>query len=526
MRNTTSGALGMNSPTRPTNSQFRLDALRRQLMTDHANLLAISRPWLKYLTFNAFQSSQWPLEDYPHESVAGSDSRVAVTLKIHKPQAPVKESFSTNQLRTIQHHKRKLSSDFHRRSNPADGDNADRVPRADLVNLRPISRGGLLLMSENEYANDTDVDPAIGSAAVPLTNDDVHKAFSSEQSHLHADMVKATQEPVATAGRGPQMTSGNTQQIQCRRVGNLKVLQEAVTAGIESAEALYNHPGVDGIALINRNTHFSVRIRRNWHPAVSCSQLTLPFDQHPPGRIFEARRIILAERERNRKLQAAQALVKSSTAPTPKVESLAGLIRATGADSYEILLGHPVYLVQTRSVKPYFVFIGVHVEAVIDSLPSQQSQPVFAFIAQHHGTSFTAQPLTLMVFNEESREYKLLAKPKDVHVALTKVPPTLAFRNVQDVEHLLALVSPAIVLSTDQKAFGVVNHRIPIVPWCRGRLALMMQRALTQGKEADGCGTMSRWLESILHHFSHWGILTAPKILLVECLQFDRTQYC
>jgi len=71
---------------------------------------------------------------------------------------------------------------------------------------------------------------------------------------------------------------------------------------------------------------------------------------------------------------------------------------------------------------------------------------------------------------------------------MLQIRPTSAFSKVQSAEHLLALVSLAILLAVEQNTFGIVSHMIPIVPWCRGRLIMMMRQAL---KKQDAAGQMA-----------------------------------
>lgn len=85
----------------------------------------------------------------------------------------------------------------------------------------------------------------------------------------------------------------------------------------------------------------------------------------------------------------------------------------------------------------------------------------------------------LTVSNQEKREWELLANSgSELAAAMAQIQPTPAFSKVQSAEDLLALVSLAILLAVEQKTFGIVNHMIPIVPWCRGHLIMMMRQAL------------------------------------------------
>lgn len=53
------------------------------------------------------------------------------------------------------------------------------------------------------------------------------------------------------------------------------------------------------------------------------------------------------------------------------------------------------------------------------------------------------------------------------------------------VPNLPALVSLAILDAVDSGRFGVVDHKIPIVPWCRGHLAMMAKQICMKNQVAD-----------------------------------------
>lgn len=191
---------------------------------------------------------------------------------------------------------------------------------------------------------------------------------------------------------------------------------------------------------------------------------------------------IQAERERNDKLEAAQNLLGLATARTFEVESLVALRHVFGVDPVAILFGRAVDLINIKPSKSDFVSTGVQIGVMADGVSAYQGWPVVAFIAPQRGTPFMA-PIMLALFDETIRRWRTVAKPGTTLAAMAHIQPAPPFSEAQNVEDILALVSLGLLQAAEQQLFGPVDHKIPLVPWCRGHLALLTKRALIKGKE-------------------------------------------
>lgn len=79
------------------------------------------------------------------------------------------------------------------------------------------------------------------------------------------------------------------------------------------------------------------------------------------------------------------------------------------------------------------------------------------------------------------------------------------FQVIGAVPDLLAPVSFAILDAVDSGQFGVMDHKIPIVPWCRGHLAMMAKRICMKNQVADRFLRLKRDQEQMAQDANGYG---------------------
>ncbi|KAF1357684.1 hypothetical protein EJ07DRAFT_157386 [Lizonia empirigonia] len=185
--------------------------------------------------------------------------------------------------------------------------------------------------------------------------------------------------------------------------------------------------------------------------------------------------------------------------PSYELESLPALTLAIGETSLTVLLEHPIEVIYRHSADTIFLPLGVHVGSWTGS--EQATRTVFAFLAPERGTEFMA-PLILAVYDDARQSYLKLADSSSPQVALAQVLPSPAFTVAESTEDVLALVSLAVLRAADKKMFGFVDHRIPVIAWCRGHLVTMVKRAWMKKNEADRSSRLKRVHENMDRGFS------------------------
>ena len=98
----------------------------------------------------------------------------------------------------------------------------------------------------------------------------------------------------------------------------------------------------------------------------------------------------------------------------------------------------------------------------------------------------------LIVYDEAIHEYRKLAGSNTSQSAMIQVSQSSIFSIAQNEEGLLAVASLAILRANDKNIFGPVDHKIPVVPWCRGHLATMVKRAWMEKEETDRISQLRR----------------------------------
>lgn len=172
-----------------------------------------------------------------------------------------------------------------------------------------------------------------------------------------------------------------------------------------------------------------------------------------------------------------------------ELESLSAMTLAIGETSLTILLQHPIEVVYRHSADTIFLPLGVHVGSWTGS--EQAKRTVFAFLAPERGTEFMV-PLILAIYDDSRQSYLKLADSSSPQAALAQVQPSPAFTVAKSTEDVIALVSLAVLRAADKKMFGFVDHRIPVIPWCRGHLVTMVRRTWMKKYEADRSSRLKR----------------------------------
>ncbi|KAF2629424.1 hypothetical protein BU25DRAFT_21779 [Macroventuria anomochaeta] len=128
-----------------------------------------------------------------------------------------------------------------------------------------------------------------------------------------------------------------------------------------------------------------------------------------------------------------------------------------------------------------FLLLGAHIEVLATNV--EVPLQVVAFLAPEYGTPYVA-PLALVTYNEAQKSCLRLATTEAVEVFMPDIMWVPAFQVIGTVEDRLALVSLAILYAAD-KEFEFVEHRVPVIVWCRVHLAKMVKRDGTKKREAE-----------------------------------------
>lgn len=222
-----------------------------------------------------------------HGPTPEHDARPVDNVRTRVPRAPVKGVFTTSEPDTARPSKQQSvrnneeSSDediyfiassrrnFRGRSKPTDDDAINRVASTAPVVNPSSGRESTILVSENGtlYLNDeTDGESVMNSTSAQMADQNTGASLSAKDSP-HAGMIQTGRKTAANP-KNPEVTRGNDQQTRRRPVKNRNEMPGDSPAGIESAAALNGYFGLEALALIHRNTRFSFRLRKDWHPSI------------------------------------------------------------------------------------------------------------------------------------------------------------------------------------------------------------------------------------------------------------------
>lgn len=165
-------------------------------------------------------------------------------------------------------------------------------------------------------------------------------------------------------------------------------------------------------------------------------------------------------------------------------ESFTALQHVIGEKSLDMLCDTGDFVLGHQPSNQTFRPVGIQVGLLANN--RQRPREVFAFVATEFGTLHMA-PLVLITHNKTDDSWLELAKPENVEAFMPAIQWNGVFDLVDTVEDLLALVSLAILQVAAAGQLGVVEHKIPIVPWCRGHLAMLAKLVGMRGRKPKGC---------------------------------------